>query len=274
MVKALGFNQGQIGDLVMQVVLCKQFKRNHPNSHITFSVNKKYENCKDLFKKNKHIDEIKIWDGYDDFPKETDIDFLKKKSKNYDYIFDPMSCHKDNQWYTKTHHIQAFSNNHGLGKIKDLKIDLEQWFDLNPKYKDCVCITAFSSAEGVRDIPKDFANKIIEHIHSLGFKTIQLGLKTHQRLNTTYGPIGGTVMEDVIVALSCKMLLTTDTGMNWIMSGYNQNVLGLYSNCSYPIPAPLYNRTPINPNGLYLEADRVENINLQMIKGYISKLLK
>ena len=70
------------------------------------------------------------------------------------------------------------------------------------------------------------------------------------------------------------MLLTTDTGMNWIMSGYNQNVLALYSNYSYPIPAPLYNRTPINPNALYLEANLVKDINFQMIKGYIDRLLK
>lgn len=274
MVRALGFNQGQIGDLAMQVVLCKHFKKMHPDSHMTFGINKKYENCKDIFKDNKYIDEYKIWDGYDDFPKDSDREFLKENSKTYDYVFNPMSCHVDNQWYTKMHHIQAFSNNHGLGRIQDLKIELEQWFDLDSKYKNCVAVTAFSSAQGVRDIPKDFANKIISYIHSLGFKTIQLGLKNHERLNTTYEPIGGTVMEDVKVALSCKMLLTTDTGMNWIMSGYNQNVLALYSNYSYPIPAPLYNRTPVNPNALYLEANLVKDINFQMIKGYIDRLLK
>ena len=43
MVRALGFNQGQIGDLAMQVVLCKHFKKMHPDSHMTFGINKKYE---------------------------------------------------------------------------------------------------------------------------------------------------------------------------------------------------------------------------------------
>lgn len=274
MTKGLGFNQGQIGDLAMQVVLCKQFKKIFPNSHMTLGINKKYETCKDIFKENEYIDDIKIWDGYDDFPTQSDKEFLQQHAKEYTHIFHPMASHIDPQWYTKIHHIQAFSNNHGLGKIDDLKIELKQWFDLEVKYKNCVAITAFSSAGNVRDIPKDFANKIIDYIHSLGLETIQLGLKDHERLNTTYEPIGGTIMEDVIVALSCKMLLTTDTGMNWIMSGYNQNVLGLYSNYSYPISAPLYNRTPINPNALYLEADYVKNINFDMIKGYIQKLIK
>tara|TARA_R110002153_G_scaffold265364_1_gene427860 strand:- start:641 stop:1465 length:825 start_codon:yes stop_codon:yes gene_type:complete len=274
MIKGLGFNQGQIGDLAMQVVLCKQFKKIFPDSHMTLGINKKYDTCKELFKKNKYIDDIKIWDGYDDFPTEADKQFIEEHGEEYAYIFNPMSCHQDNEWYTKIHHIQAFANNHGLGKVDDLKIELEQWFDLDPKYKNCIAITAFSSAKGIRDIPKDLANRMIEHIHSLGFETIQLGLKSHDILNTTYEPIGGTIMEDVIIALSCKMLVTTDTGMNWIMSGYDQNVLGLYSNCSYPNSAPLYNRTPLNPNGLYLEADHVKNINFDMIKGYIQKLIK
>jgi ADP-heptose:LPS heptosyltransferase len=274
MIKALGFNQGQIGDLAMQVVLCKRFKNIFPDSHITFGINKKYESCKDIFKENKYIDDIKIWDGYDDWPTKIDKKFLDDYSSEYDYIFNPMSCHIDQQWYTKTHHIQAFANNHGLGKIEDLKIDLERWFDLDKKYKNCIAITAFSSATGIRDIPKDFCNKIIDYIHSLGYETIQLGLKNHEKLNTTYEPIGGSVIEDVIIAASCKMVLTTDTGMNWIMSGYKQNVLGLYSSKSYPIHAPLYNRTPINPNALYLESDYVGNISLETIFNYINLLTK
>jgi ADP-heptose:LPS heptosyltransferase len=271
MKKAIGFNQGQIGDLLMQTVLCREFKRLFPESHLTFGINKKYETAKEIFKNHTHIDDIKIWDGYDDWPLESDLNYLK--NNKYDIVFNPCCTHVDHQWYTKMHHIQAFGINHGFGLIKDLKIELNEWFQTDPKYSDCVAITSFSSAGAVRDIPADFCQKIIDYIHSCGLKTIQLGLNTHQKLHTTYQPISKSIIDDVIAARSCKFLLTTDTGMNWIMSGYNHKVLGLYSGSSYPIYAPLYNRTPLNPNALYLESRLIESIDFETIKNHIKILI-
>ena len=48
MIKAIGFNQGQYGDLVMNIIACKAFKQQYPNSHLTFGINKKYSDLKSI----------------------------------------------------------------------------------------------------------------------------------------------------------------------------------------------------------------------------------
>lgn len=270
--KAIGFNQGQIGDLAMNIIACRAFKEKYPNSHLTFSINKKYETTAPIFYQNELIDDIKIWENYDNWPSENDSNFLNKNK--FDIIFNPMPQHKYEDWYTRCHHTEAICLMHDLTPPKNLYIKLNPWFELDNKYNNCVALTCFSSAGSIRDIPFDFANKIIEYIHSLGLQTIQLGLKNHPKLNTTYSPIGGKIFDDVKIALSCKFLLTTDTGMNWIMSGYQSKVLGLYSALSYPKYAPIINRAPRNDNAIYLENYKIENINFELIKNSINNLLK
>lgn len=267
----IGFNQGQIGDLAMNIICCKALKNKYPNCKITFSVNKKYESIIPIFYHNELIDDFKIWDNYNDWPSEQDSNFLKENK--FDIVFSPMPQHKNQQWYLNMHHTEAVCDMHNIEAPDDLQITLNQWFELDKKYENCVALTCFSSVGAIRDIPIAIANNIVDYIHSLGFKTIQLGLKDHPRLNTTYGPIGGSIFDDVKIAKSCKLLITTDTGMNWIMSGYQHNVLGLYSYKSYPHYAPIKNRAPVNPNATYLESDFIENIDIQKIYDSIKKQL-
>jgi ADP-heptose:LPS heptosyltransferase len=270
--KAVGFNQGQIGDLAMNLIACRAFKDLYPDSHLTFSINKKYESAAPIFLHNDLIDDIKIWENYDNWPSENDKKYLEENK--FDKVFNPMPKHKYDNWYLQYHHTEAICLMHDLIPPKDLYIKLNKWFDLDDKYKNCVALTCFSSAGAVRDIPKEFANEIIDYIHSLGLETIQLGLNNHPRLNTTYEPISKGIFDDVRIALSCKFLLTTDTGMNWILSGYQAKVLGLYSALSYPTYAPIINRAPRNTNAIYLENYNIKDINFELIKQSINKLLE
>lgn len=269
--KAIGFNQGQIGDLAMNLIACRAFKLKNPNSHLTFGINKKYQSVSPIFNHNPLIDSIHIWENYDNWPSENDRKYLE--NNKYDIVFNPMPKHKNELWYLYRHHTEAICQMHDLEPPEDLQIDLTRWFDLDSKYKNCVALTCFSSAGAIRDIPESVANNIIEYIHSLGLETIQLGLSSHPRLKTTYPPVGGDIFEDVKIAASCKFLVTTDTGMNWIMSGYKSKVLGLYSRRSYPLNAPLQNRTPVNPNAIYLQEDLIEDINIDLIKKSIDNII-
>lgn len=270
--KAIGFNQGQIGDLAMNMIACRAFKETYPESHLTFGINRKYQSIAPIFQNNKLIDDIKIWENYDNWPSENDRQYLL--DKKFDKVFHPMPQHKYNNWYIKYHHTEAVCIMHDLIPPKNLQISFNQWFELDKQYKDCVALTCFSSAGAIRDIPQDFANKIVDYIHSLGLKTIQLGLRDHPKLNTTYEPIGGSLFDDIKIALSCKFLLTADTGMNWILSGYQSKVLALYSALSYPTYAPIINRSPRNKNAIYLENYNIKDINFEVIKDSINKLLE
>ena len=53
MKKIIGFNQGQIGDLAINMIPCKAVKAIFPDSHLVFSINKKYLRARrsDFFKK-------------------------------------------------------------------------------------------------------------------------------------------------------------------------------------------------------------------------------
>ena len=271
--KVIGFNQGQIGDLVMNLIPCKSIKEKDPNIHITFGINKKYESIKPIFYKNKFIDDFKIWENYDNWPSENDSKFLQ--DNHFDKVYNPMPPHVYANWWIKYHHTEEVCMMHEIEPPEDLQIYLNPWFDKLEAYKNYVAFSPFAStAVPNRNMPVDLANKIINFIHSLGYKTIQLGLKTDPEINTTIRPIGGAIFEDAKIAYSCKMLITVDTGMNWIMSGYKQKVLGFLSAASYPIYAPVINRMPRNPNAIYLENYNMMDINFNLIKENILKLLE
>jgi hypothetical protein len=162
--KAIGFNQGQIGDLAMNLIACRAFKEKYPRSHLVFGINKKYQSCAPIFENNSLIDEIKIWENYDNWPSNADLEYIK--NNNFDIVFNPMPQHKNNLWYLYEHHTSAVCKMHDLTPPSNLQIDLTDLPDKIEKYDDYVAFTTFSSAGAIRDVPKDLSNKIIEYIHS------------------------------------------------------------------------------------------------------------
>ena len=53
--QAIGFNQGQLGDICMGVVAARAFKRDFPESQLTVGINEKFKNIAPLFLKNKYF---------------------------------------------------------------------------------------------------------------------------------------------------------------------------------------------------------------------------
>lgn len=269
--RIIGFNQGQIGDLALNIIPTRAIKEVFPNSHLIFSINKKYASAAPIFYHHPMIQEIKIWDGYDDWPTESDKKWIEENRA--DLFFNPNPPVTDTNWFLKRHHSEEVCRMHGIKPPKNLKVELVKYFDTIKQYSNTVAIAPFTSAGAVRDIPFEVSVKIIEFIHSLGFETIQLGLLSHQKLPTSHPMYGKGIFDDVKIAASCRLLITADTGINYIMSGYSHKVLGLYSTNCYPLLPPLKNRRPINENALYLEAPNVYNIDLETIKKTIKELL-
>lgn len=269
---AIGFNQGQLGDLAINLVAARALKQKYPNIHLTFSINKKYESAAPIFLHNPLIDAIKIWDGYDDWPSEEDEEFLK--DNKFDLFFNPNPQVINSQWYLNHHHTEEVCLMHGLTPPENLSVSLVQYFPLNHLYTNCVALAPFTSAGAARDIPFEYAQKIVDIIHQLGYKTIQLGVSTAPKLKTTYGIRGGSVFDDVIIARSCKMLVTADTGINYIMSGYRHPTLGLYNTSCYPLKPKLEFRIPKNVNARYLEEIEVDQIPLEIVKESVLERIK
>ena len=68
----IGFNQGQYGDLFICLTAARVLKQDIPDSYLVYGVNKKYADCIDVLKLSKDIDEFIVWDGYDNYPLESD----------------------------------------------------------------------------------------------------------------------------------------------------------------------------------------------------------
>lgn len=271
--KIIGFNQGQIGDLIMNLVPLNVVKRLYPESHFIFSINKKYETVAPIFLNHPLINEIKIWDGYDNWPTESDRAWLDKSHP--DLFFHPMPKLTDNYWFTKRHHTQEICRSHGLPEPYEHEMDvsLTRYFELPSGYENCVALTPFSSGGASRDIPYNLCEKIIDFLHKIGLNTIQLGLSSHPRLNTTYPQIGKDIFSDIRAALACKFVISADTGMSHIMGAYKHKVLGLYGHNAYPVYAPVQHRTPKNVNAIYLDGSTIDSIDESIIYKSIEGLL-
>jgi ADP-heptose:LPS heptosyltransferase len=262
-VKIIGFNQGQIGDLGYCTVAARAVKQQFPGSHLTFSINKRYASAAPLFYFHPYIDEVKIWDGYDNWPTAEDEEYIKRNK--FDLFFHPMPKNTSDFWYLHHTHAQEMCLMNRINPPEDLSICLNQYFKFLPQYEDYVAFTCFSSGKEVRDIPVDYANKVVQLVKSLGYKTIQLGLDTHPKLDTDKPVERRSIFEDVIIARSCRMLITADTGMNVLLAGYMHKVLGLYARNSYPVDVPVVNRSPFNLNSVYLIENSIPEISLDKV---------
>jgi ADP-heptose:LPS heptosyltransferase len=271
MIKAIGFNQGQFGDLCINLIACRSFKERFPESHLVFGINKKYETIKEIFLFNDLIDEIHIWENYDNWPSQNDFKYCNENK--FDIIFNPMPKHTSDYWYLDFHQTQEVCYMHGLSAPDNLQINLNKYFNIPQKNNKFVAVNLFaetnSSAPKTPDIEK--AKKICKLIESMGFTPIQIGTKDQPSI--CQQRFLGSFFDCVKFVLSCRFLFTVDSAINWIMSGYNFPVVGIYAYEYYHMANTSYNWQPKNTNSIYLEKNRIENILLEDIEQAIKKIL-
>lgn len=262
--KAIGFNQGQFGDLCMNIVACKAFKKKYPNSSLTFGINKKYESISPIFLKNKFIDNIHIWDGYDDWPKINDINYLN--NNNYDIVFHPMKKLRPN-WQTVRHQTEEVCLVHGLEPPENLQIELNQYFNIKNNYKKYVSICAFGATDPhKKNLSENAIDKICELIKGNGYKPLFFQAKYKD-----YDVIDLPFFEAIKVMLSTKFLISIDSALLWIASGYKFPSIGIYNKNYYSNygATTSINWQPINPNAIYYESESMGYINLDFLEKSI-----
>ena len=114
------------------------------------------------------------------------------------------------------------------------------------------------------------AQKIVDMILARNLGVLQIGGRNEPRLKGAL-KLGTDYFESVRNVLGCKMMIMGDSGLNWLLSGYDFPVLGLYSQRHFG--EFIHNIQPINPNGLYLDAKTVSEISLDKISNSIDTLL-
>ncbi len=272
MKRFIGMCSGQFGDLVINTVAIKWLKKLYPGCHFTLGISKKYSSIAPLFENNYLIDAIHIYEGYDDFPTKSDLDYLN--SQNFDKVFNPMPKHFHGSFYNHVHYTVAYSLIQGLGYPDCLQCYLNPYFNKLDKYSNYVSISAFPSKSTQLDktLLMDKWVEIVKFINNKGYEVLQLGGNFDLQIEGADKP-DLTWVEASQALYSSKLQITCDTSWAWIGSAYQVPAIGLLG-LNYPDMVNPFSHMPINSNAKYLWRPNIQDIPLEEIFGTIEDKLK
>jgi hypothetical protein len=241
----VGFNQGQYGDLFIQLVPAKMLKCIYEGCRVIFSVNKKYEDVIDVLKLSEDIDDFIVWDGYDDWPTEKDKQKMSEFDGEFGRLFNPMQKNSVLDWHNYWHITEEACVRYRLPRpadhIQDFKIpkpDVEK--------ENTVCIAGSASGE-----VKSFTEQQIEIIKKFckkkDLEPILLGGPEDKGVDGIE-KFEGNYSESVFKMIKSRFLVSADTGMVWAASAFSHHVLGLYCMDSETKASSHENWTPKNKN--------------------------
>lgn len=268
-----GFNPLRYGDLFINLAACRILKQLDPGSHLTFVINGNYRAAAPFFLDQPDIDKIhitsRVFDGFDD----TDWEWVK--TQKFNHVFNPMQDHLDMWWFHRNQSLEC-AHMHGLSipASETGKLSLNRWFNLNEDFKEWVAIQAFAGSydsQNKKQLSPARAQEIVDVLVNKGYRVLQLGLESEYKLNQTVR-IPNNYFDMIRDMLSCRLLITTDSGTSWAASCYDLPTLGLYSH-EYYSKEYVKNIQPINPNAIYLDEENVNQISMESIEGALSKLL-
>jgi ADP-heptose:LPS heptosyltransferase len=260
----IGFNHGQYGDLFIGLTAASVLKQKYPESRLIYSINKKFSDCKEIFLHSDHIDDIIVWDKYDDWPGEQDVLMIQNLIDVYGknlHVFDPNAKHKEINWYLHRHQTTENCLMHNLPEPSEDQMD----FSLNTSGQICrqnyitiAPLTSFGS-------PKNLTHKILEKVQKFALQfnlpIVQLGGPNDSTIEGAT-KFNGTYFESVKVMLSSRFLISADTGMIWAASAYNHPVIGFYGYSFYPGATTAINWQPKNHNQISMESHTISDIDL------------
>jgi hypothetical protein len=245
----------------MNTVSCRAFKNTYPDSHLTFNISKRYSAIKDLFLYNKYIDDVKVWDGYNDNWESKDYtDFIN--SSKFDLIYDPM-IGPGPDWQTKRHQTEELCLVRNLKPPQDLRVELNQYFEIYNGYNNYIAICHQGATDSYKkNLPSNKLDELCNLILKHGYKPLFF-----QNKYKNFDFINESFFESVRFMLSTRLLITIDSAMSWIASGYKFPTIGLYNQNYYLHHGATTSKNwqPINPNSIYLEAPSMQDINIYFL---------
>jgi len=270
----IGFNQGQYGDLFIGLTAARVLKQDRPDSCLVYSVHKKYADCIDILKLSKDIDEFIVWDGYENWPSESDKEsvntLLQSMKSERVYQFHPMQGHLITDWYNYWHQTEEFCIMHGLrrpiGEELDFKLPKPQ---IDKEETITICTGRRIEEDGGIN-PKALTLDQIEVVKKFSadnkLKLIQIGGPEEEKIDGVE-KFDGNYSESILKVLKSRLLVSCDTGMIWAASAFTHPTLGLYHFSYYEKAKNCLNWTPKNKNQITLLTRKMENMDLNDIEN-------
>lgn len=278
----IGFNQGQYGDLFISLTACRVLKRTFPDCFLIYSVNKKYSDCIDILKLSEDIDDFAIWEGYDDYPLDSDDENLKSilaylEDAGFEkfYQFNPTQKHLIFDWYNYWHQTEEACVMHKLPRPTDSEMDFQlPKPDLKQEETITICTGRRVEKSGQMN-PKALSVEAVEVVKNFAEKNnltlIQIGGDDEEKIDGVE-KFKGNYSESVLKVLKSKLLVSCDTGMIWASSAFSHPTVGLYDLSYYKFANSCGSWTPKNKNQKTFYADLMKNIDLQELEESLTNI--
>ena len=268
-----GFNQGQYGDIFIGLTAARVLKRADPNCRFLLSINKKYQDCKEIFKFSKDIDDIIIWDTYNDFPQKVDHKNIKRLQGLYEdfQLFNPMPQHTVDDWYNHLHQTEEFCLMHNLPLPTEEEMDFNLVRPPNIERSSYVCVCPATSFGQNKNLTPEIINEVKTFCRDRKLDLIQIGGPNDPLIDGAE-KFEGSFYESILKALGSKFLVAADTGMIWAISAFSHPTIGFYSYNFYPNAKSSINWQPKNRNQISLESDFIKNIDMKSLANALEKL--
>lgn len=271
MKRAIGFNLGLRGDLIMSTVAARSFKEQYPNSHLTLGVGPQYSDMLPLFHAHPLYDAVHCYTTYDGWPGPKDVEYLE--ASRYDMIFHGMPQHRD-QWWEHRHQYAEAAHMVGLPIPADINPVMNRWFGIDD-LSDFVAFAPFGGNGQPNDkmLPVQMAQKIVGYItEELGVAVIHLGAKDEPRLEGAF-KLETCYFDSVRALLGTRLLIHCDTGLGHVAGAYNHPSLGLYAHRYYG-KDKVKNIQPLHSNFRSVDAPKIEEIDLDLVFKEIRLMVK
>ena len=265
--------RGQFGDIVMQEPGLRKFIKDNPDTKIVLAVSERYQQILPLFENyHENIVELKAFEGYDNWPTEADKKYIEEQ--NFDAMFPPdIPLHSQNDWANYRHITTETALMIGVDSdTTNIQLTMPESVVKEP---NTVAVHLFSSKwpGGIRSIDIKKQTAIVKYLTDKGYKVYQLSAPHQPQIEgTVIKP--GTFYEACLRMWSCDFLVSCDSGMPWIASGYDHPMVGLFSSNYNALVESTKNWWPVNPNAAYLEAPMANDIDNEEIFREIDKLIE
>ncbi len=263
---------GQFGDIVMQEPALRKFINDNPETKIVLGCHNKYFPALQLFNNyHDNIVEFKSWEGYNNWPSESDQEYIDQQA--FDHIFKTMPKHTSPDWAKEIHQTREAALMQGI-EVSDIQINLPKPESI-VNHDNTVAISLFPNWPngGIKSFSFESISNMVKVINKMGFKTIHLNGPNEPDIPNAR-KINGSYVDSVRNLIGTDLLVTCDTGMSWVASAFQHPTVGFYAWGYNPVAGTSKNWQPTNPNADYLEAYSVDKISKQDIVAAIYKRLK
>lgn len=269
----IGFNHGQYGDLFIGLTAASVLKSIEPESKLIYSINSKFADCKEAFLCSNHIDDVIIWDKYDDWPGSNDLSLIDDLREKYPelYLFHPNAIHKQNNWYLYRHQTAENCDMHNLPQPSEEQMNFNLSKPNNITYGNYITICPFTSFGKIKNLSSNIINGIKNFADKNGISVVQLGAPQDPQING-FHKFEGTYFQSIVKMLGGLFLVSADTGMIWAASAYNHPTMGFYAYGFYSGATTANNWIPKNTNQISFEANYIDNINLSKLPNSLEQI--